>query len=217
MIRTDVLGVVLTGGRSSRMGRDKAALPHPHGGTFADHAIGRLQCLCRDVAVAGGDPTPGTSACWTSVNVIPDPAAHLGPVTGIAAAMSQCAPISTGAVLVTPVDMPYLTSDELHSLLEAWEGTRDDHPPQPMVATFDGLQREPLVAVYPVALLASLKHLAASGDRSLNRWLQLQPHRLHRLSPEAAANINTPGQYRELIREGEIGESLTRPRKRSDR
>lgn len=215
MIRSNVLGVVLTGGRSSRMGRDKAALPHPGGGTFADHAVARLQRICRSVAIAG--PPPNGVAVDDSVMVIPDPAAHLGPVTGIVAAMPRCAAIGTSAVLVTPVDMPHLTSDHLRSLLDAWEEASDEDPLQPMIATFDQVHREPLVALYPVALLDSLVHLAASGDRSLNRWLHSQPHRLHQLAADAAANVNTPDQYRELVHKTDTGESLTRPRSESDR
>lgn len=217
MIRSDVLGIVLTGGRSSRMGRDKAALPHPDGGSFADHAIDRLQNVCRHVAIAGCAPQPSGRPFRDSVRVIPDPAAHLGPVTGIVAAMRRCRELGASAVLVTPVDMPHLTCDDLRGLLDTWESACGEHSLQPVVATFDSVHCEPLVAVYPVALLGSLEQLAASHDRSLNRWLRLQPHRLQQLSPEGAANINTPRQYRKLAPETDAGQPLSRPRKQPDR
>ena len=40
-----VAGFVLAGGRSSRMGRDKALLPHPHGGTWLEQSVRRLAAL----------------------------------------------------------------------------------------------------------------------------------------------------------------------------
>ena len=48
-----LLGVVLCGGRSSRMGQDKAMLPHPSGGTFATHAADRLAKICDQVCISG--------------------------------------------------------------------------------------------------------------------------------------------------------------------
>lgn len=227
MIRSDVLGVVLTGGRSSRMGHDKAALPHPDGGTFADHAISRLQEVCRRIVIAGSAPpwgglasadrSPGGPAADGSITVIPDPAVHLGPVTGIVEALHACRAAGAIAALVTPVDMPYLNAAELRSLVEAADETLTEYPPQPILATFDGVHREPLVAIYPVESLGSLEQLAASSDRSLNRWLGSQPHRLLRLPSAAAANINTPDEYRELVQETDPGEPAPRPRKQPDR
>lgn len=221
MIHSDVFGVVLTGGRSSRMGHDKAALLHPDGGTFADHAISRLHGVCRHVIVAGAAPPSAAPSSGPPesdpVAVIPDPNVYLGPVTGIVSAMRACRAGGACAVLVTPVDMPYLTAVELRSLIDAAGAGLRTHPPQPTVATFDGVQREPLVAVYPVELLDSLEKLATSGDRSLNRWLRHQPHRLHRLPAAAAGNINTPDEYRELTRETDSHGPAPRTREQSDR
>lgn len=209
----EIWGVVLVGGRSSRMGRDKAALLHPAGGTFLDHAIGRLRRLSCPTAICGSTRVPPAWAQDLAVVAIPDPPMSaqaaiagppqpLGPVAGIVAALLHSASAGATGILVTPVDMPHLSREHLRPLLEAarqsFAQQREPSPPevrQPIVGTFDGIHREPLVAAYPVAALAALQQLAAGNDRSLSRWLATHPHHLHRLPAAAAANVNTPAQY----------------------
>ena len=48
-----IVGFVVAGGQSRRMGRDKALLPW-NGGTLLDHAVTRLRAVCRDVRVLSG-------------------------------------------------------------------------------------------------------------------------------------------------------------------
>jgi molybdopterin-guanine dinucleotide biosynthesis protein A len=52
----ELTGILIAGGRSLRMGSDKAALLF-HGTTFAQHAIGLLKTLCSTVMVSyNGEP-----------------------------------------------------------------------------------------------------------------------------------------------------------------
>ncbi|TWU16480.1 molybdenum cofactor guanylyltransferase [Allorhodopirellula heiligendammensis] len=64
MPRTLLLGAVLAGGRSIRMGRCKAELPHESGGTFLDHALEQLAACCDHVACSlaadAAEPTRGS-------------------------------------------------------------------------------------------------------------------------------------------------------------
>lgn len=89
-------GVVLAGGRSSRMGRDKAMLPW-HGRTLLDHMRVRLrEAGATRVVISGAYPDP---------DAIPDPIGDGGP----AAAFAQLAPkLADGVWLLVPVDMPLL-------------------------------------------------------------------------------------------------------------
>lgn len=203
-------GVVLVGGRSSRMGRDKAALPHPAGGTFLEHAIHRLLALGCPVIVSGTPALPAAIIEQPSVTALPDPLVagkeYAGPVTGLVAALRYAAAVGAIGILVTPVDMPCLNSEDLESMRAAFaEWIAKDSAKgeaaysQPLIGTFDGLHREPLVAIYTIAMLAPFQQLAAGSDRSLNRWLGTQPHRLHRLPTVAAPNVNTPAEYDQVL------------------
>ncbi|GGX38059.1 molybdenum cofactor guanylyltransferase [Saccharospirillum salsuginis] len=94
--------LVLAGGRSRRMGRDKAGLP-VHGTTLLDWQKRRLEALDLPVYHSG----PGG---------IPDQHADFpGPLAGMAAAARAHPEI--GAWLVVPVDMPGLNPEHLRPLL----------------------------------------------------------------------------------------------------
>ena len=176
-----LLGVVLCGGRSSRMGTDKATLPHPSGGTFASHAVERLSGLCGHVCVSG------TSAAVVQAEVIEDPVISQGPAVGVAAALAYASQNSFDACLVTPIDMPLLTRDDLSRLRRLWEEEQEL-----CCAVSGGDQRlQPLVAVYPVSFQERLRDLANSNDRSLSRWLKSQAPLTVTLSPESCRNVNT--------------------------
>ena len=89
-------GVVLAGGRSSRMGRDKAHLAWG-GQTLLAHACATLQAAgAANVIVSGHYPE---CAC------IPDTRPGLGPLGGLASVMEA---VPDSVLLVVPVDMPLL-------------------------------------------------------------------------------------------------------------
>ena len=104
---SDVVGILLAGGRSARMGRDKALLPY-RGRTLIEHMAALLQASgARRVLVSGPLRTGYAS--------VPDRRPGLGPLGGIqavAAALAGCAQL-----LIVPVDMPALSAATLTALL----------------------------------------------------------------------------------------------------
>ena len=99
------------------MGIDKATLPHA-GSTFLAHAIVRLEKVCDSVAVSG--QTKATH----NVSVIDDPLKYQGPATGIAASLRFAQEHRFDACLITPVDTPALTDQDLMQLCDAWNRYR---------------------------------------------------------------------------------------------
>ncbi len=191
-----LLGVVLCGGRSSRMGRDKALLPHPRGGDFLSYAAGRSWQLCGHLILAGRPAPPPNLEIPAnrSLATIPDPEQYRGPLSGLLAALDSAAQLTTPlpktALLVTPLDMPLLTSDHLRLLVDCYDQAAD--PDTVVTASFDGRRSEPLVAIYPLSTTASLRRWERGASRSLSRWLEQHPHLVCQLPPAAAANVNTP-------------------------
>ena len=99
--------LLLAGGRSSRMGRDKASLEW-NGVSLLEH----MSAVLRDA---------GATRVWRSgpfegVDALPDRVPERGPVGGLAS-LAQTA--DDGVYLVVPVDMPRLDPALLHSLLRA--------------------------------------------------------------------------------------------------
>lgn len=105
-----IIGVVLAGGESSRMGLDKAELPHPlnEKQTLLDHAMEILiNCGCRKVVISGEK--------W---NGIADQFNDKGPLAGI---FSVSDAIAEEYFLFVPVDMPLLDPYLLQELVSAAE------------------------------------------------------------------------------------------------
>src|SRR5688572_11349828 len=102
-------GFVLAGGKSTRMGRDKALLDW-HGRTLLEHMVQLLSVAADQVQVVGRDPLPDR---------LPD----CGPLSGIATALEAS---DTDANLVVAVDLPLLTVDFLKHLKSRVESS--NHP-----------------------------------------------------------------------------------------
>ena len=166
------------------MGRDKATLPHPNGGTFVRHAIERLRPLCDDICVSGRFSTS------IDVTLLEDPVAHQGPIIGILQALAFARKRGMEACLITPVDMPYLSTDDLRRMQLVWATGR-----QPCCGREipDG-RLQPLVAIYPVSVATSLAN-HAEKDRSLVNWFADHPAIEIPLSRSACHNVNEPANH----------------------
>ncbi len=109
-------GYVLAGGRSSRMGTNKALLPLA-GKPLLQHAITRLSRLCSPVRVLSNDPALGSFA-----PLVPDRHPDCGPLSGIEAALLDS---EHDWNLILPVDVPFLTTAYLDNWLGAALHRRD--------------------------------------------------------------------------------------------
>ncbi|HEY1336647.1 MAG TPA: molybdenum cofactor guanylyltransferase [Bryobacteraceae bacterium] len=148
-------GYVLTGGASSRMGRDKAALPY-RGGTLAE-AVARAVAEAAGSAILVGNPERNPGA-------IPDLYPGEGPLGGILTALHH-----TRAEwnLVVACDMPEIDGRMLRALLERAEQERADAL---LPAGPSGLP-EPLCAVYRLRVLEALEEAFARGVRKITAAL----------------------------------------------
>ncbi|MEA9565843.1 MULTISPECIES: molybdenum cofactor guanylyltransferase [Xanthomonas] len=178
-------GVVLAGGRSSRMGQDKAMLLWR-----GRPLVAQMQALLRDagaqdVLISGQRP---------DYDGIADTHPDLGPLGGLVSVIDQVADLTT--LVVVPVDMPLLSTQLIARLLT---------PAQQRCVTFDE-QMLPMRLCIDASVreaLSTLMH-GAAASRSL-RALQrsLQCHRVAVTDSERAAfvNCNTPEQWSQLIHE----------------
>lgn len=101
------IGVVLAGGLSSRMGRDKALLLW-QGRPLIERQIAVLREAGVDTVQISGERV--------DYQGVADPVAHAGPLCGIAGIAAMC---EDGELLIVPVDMPRLHATLLQRLLVA--------------------------------------------------------------------------------------------------
>lgn len=192
---SSLLGVVLCGGLSTRMGTDKAAMKHPCGGTFLSHSIDRMQQVTSQVIVVGTCSV--THDCqsvedWSTENSV----TQRGPILGVIAALRFAQQNEIRACLVTAVDTPLLEIADLQALTDQWKRT-DDLVVATTIQSTDR-QLQPLIAVYPTSLTELLLTAVGRGQRSLYRSIISVSHTAVELSQTACRNINTPDDYRDI-------------------
>ncbi|MDX1448269.1 MAG: molybdenum cofactor guanylyltransferase [Acidimicrobiia bacterium] len=144
MART--IGVILAGGRSSRMGTDKASV-EVGSSTMLDHVGQALGQVADEIVVAGrSEPIGGYP-------VLADPGVpHRGPLAGLAAAATAHA---TSDLVVVAVDQPWVRPETLTNLV----ATARDLPVLPV----DGGIRQTTCAVYPAGSLPGISEELAGG------------------------------------------------------
>ncbi len=167
-----VLGVVLAGGLSRRMGTDKAMLDY-HGQTLLQHQVRILASLCGQVVVSGD---------YAGFDCVPDSGDRCGPLGGLHAV---CRRFPGRSMLVIPVDMPQLTSVLLLRLLQNRAACHFDA--QPLPAFFPDSRR------FQTALTEIFNQPERGFSlRRLHEALASQP--LYDADFEAV-NINTPAEW----------------------
>ena len=180
----ELLGLVLAGGRSERMGRDKASLKQD-GTAFLERAYALLEPLASRVYVsARADQQDDLRYRYPRLN---DDLTDVGPAAGVLAAHAA---FPEAAWLVIACDMPLLD----HPVLEHLVSARDRAAgATAFVAPADGAP-EPLCAIYePATLAAFAEAVAAGGSPSLRRLLEGCEATLLRWPDERVlTNVNTP-------------------------
>jgi molybdopterin-guanine dinucleotide biosynthesis protein A len=149
-----VSGFVTAGGRSSRMGRDKAWL-ELDGQTMIERVITAIKAVTTDVSVIAN------SAEYKRLGlpVYADTHIGIGPLEAIRTALANA---STSRVLLVGCDLPFVTA-ELFSFLLSLKG--DDQAIVPVGAD-DRL--EPLCAVYSTNALSSVIRLIENDGRKVS-------------------------------------------------
>ncbi|HUG52555.1 MAG TPA: molybdenum cofactor guanylyltransferase [Vicinamibacteria bacterium] len=189
MSAAKAVGFVVAGGRSRRMGRDKALLGWG-GATLLDQAIAKLAAVCDDVRVLSGLQRRYTDRGRA---VVVDAAPEAGPLAGLAAALAAAAP---RPALLLAVDMPFVTPELLQHLVEGLDGW-DAAVPVP-----EG-RPEPLCAAYAPACLAPVQASLAAGERKMTSFwegLRVRAFSTEDLSRFGAPdrllrNLNDPSDY----------------------
>jgi molybdopterin-guanine dinucleotide biosynthesis protein A len=174
-----IIGLILAGGLSSRMGEDKALLTID-GQSMLERTTTALRTMGADLVVVSGSRPGG----------IPDRWPQAGPVGGIASAAEA---IPDAELLVVPVDMPRLGHAVLEPLMSerSQRAARWNGHPLPMRFTLDAHVREQLTAL--MRLTGRDCSVSALQTRIGTTTLPLGM-----LDPGLLANCNTPDEWREV-------------------
>lgn len=183
-IRTELSMVILAGGKSQRMGRDKADLLYGES-TFLEHQIAKGRALgIEDVLVSGYHG----ERC--SAKVVGDVHIERGPLGGLAATLPQ---VEHERCLVLSVDMPQLPLKVLRGLIAYSRGSDCA-----VTILRHGTKFEPLVAVYNRSVAAAAEELLLRRGRGAVMALLEEVGYEEYICPEdevAFQNVNTMDDY----------------------
>ena len=183
MEMSEISGMILAGGFSSRMGSNKAELVL-NGQTLMEHQIEKLRALgVREILLSGyGQQLPGTI-------LIPDEYPHRGPLSGVHACLKR---VSAGACLVISVDVPLVPVETLRSLIQIHRSG--------ITALVHGEKTEPLMAVYDCALWKEAEELLQGERTAIMRLLDRTTVQRVEYSGDLLllSNCNTPEEFERI-------------------
>lgn len=201
----DITGLVLAGGRGTRMGGVDKGLQLFRGAPLALHALVRLQSqqgqLVGPLMVNANRNQPAYAAFGHPVwpDTLPG---HAGPLAGLLTGMVHC---TTPWLLVVPCDSPQFPLSLARRLAEAFDDPTLD------IATVAAREGDPDLRLQPVfsllrvqdKLQQHLRAFLASGQRRAEHWIQQQQHRVVAFDhpdddPQAFFNANTLAELQSL-------------------
>ncbi|HXY65372.1 MAG TPA: molybdenum cofactor guanylyltransferase [Mycobacterium sp.] len=198
-------GVVLAGGASLRMGRDKATMPVPAGllgskdgseapTTMVEQVVSVVGQRCQPVFVVAA---PGQSLPELPARVVRDEVRGLGPLLATGRGLRAAAEAGAKRAFLCAADMPLLTVD-LIDLLESRAIELDAD----VVLPWDGRDHY-LAAVYRTELAAQVDALIAAGERNMRALVdRVDAQRIVIPESRSLANVNSAADLRLLQRTG---------------
>ena len=195
-------GVVLAGGRSTRMGRPKASLEW-HGSTLLHRVAGIIGRVVDGPVVVVRAPGQELPSLPPGVRVVEDARERRGPLQGLAAGLTAAAG-DAHLAYVSSTDVPLLHPAFVAAVLAAAD-REDVDVALPVAQGF----KQPLAAAYRTSLLANVEELIESDRmrpaflfercrvRELGESELLRDARLARADPELLSlrNLNNPADY----------------------
>ncbi len=191
-VSESIAGVVLAGGESRRMGRDKATLPVPGGTTtMVEHVVGIIGRRCEPVFVmaAQGQPLPALEAA----RIMRDESRSQGPLPATGRGLHAAAEAGARLAFVCAVDMPLVTADLIDQLVRLAVETNAE-----VVSPWDGRSHF-LAAVYRTDLADRIDRLVAAGERRMSALIDASDAQQIVLSDSRPlTNVNTTADLQTL-------------------
>ncbi len=192
-------GIILAGGRSTRMGRDKASLPLPDNTntTFVEHLATLLIAQCSEVVLVVRNSTQAAPYKHLGISILTDETPDVGPLMGVYTGLHS---IQASHALVMAVDMPFVQPEMIAFLLS------QPHAENTLLVPVVNAIPQVLFAMYPRSILLEIEKRLHAGRRDPRSLLEVVPVRyideaqLRRIDPQLRSfvNVNTPEDYSPL-------------------
>jgi len=195
--RNDITGLVLAGGRGSRMGGVDKGLQKHHGVPLALHAMLRLAPQVGEIMINANRNLAAYESMGVPVwpDSLPD---YAGPLAGVLTGLEHC---ETPYLVTVPCDSPLFPEDLVARLAQALVA-EDAEIAMAATRRPDGSpQVQPVFCLMKTELIESLVRFTQSGQRKIDKWTA--QHRCVELlfeDEQAFANANTTEELQALQR-----------------
>jgi len=191
MSNASTFGLLLAGGRSKRMGRDKALLERDGQSQLA-YLAGLLEKKVERMFVSTRAEQKDDSERSKYAQIV-DRYDDMGPLAGILSAMEEHPHADW---LVVACDLPNISGETITHLLE---NRSDEHPFTAYVSSHDGLP-EPLCAIYSASSVDIIRQFAQEGIHCPRKILiRSDTFLIEQANPSSLDNINTPDDLADSI------------------
>jgi molybdopterin-guanine dinucleotide biosynthesis protein A len=165
-----VAGVVLAGGRSSRMGEQDKCLAPLGGKSILAHVIARLEPQVAALAI-NANAEPSRFAGFGLPVIADRVAGHAGPLAGLHAALAWATECGKNIRYVVTVagDTPFLPDDLVGRLLTALEETGRE-----CCVARSGEGVHPVIGLWPIRIAGTLAAALVEGQRKASAWAEQQ-------------------------------------------
>ena len=194
-ISPKLLGVVLNGGKSSRMGKSKASLNYSDGHSFLDRAVEQLRDLCLEIVISIAKDNSGKTF-ENQFNTISDENESLGPLAGISTCLRHAATKHFQACIFLPIDTPEVMHEDLTRLRDHW--IIDTTKPVCALHVKTN-QLEPLISIVPTSLARSAEKSVIEHELAVHKWMRHNHVSTVPFESSKLANINHPCEYKKLL------------------
>jgi len=193
--RASISGLILAGGRGSRMGHVDKGLQAFRGTTMAAHVLARLAPQVASVAI-NANQNLDTYAAFGVPVWQDDLAGFAGPLAGLETGLRRC---RTPYLLTAPCDSPFLPLDLGERLLAALEEQDADLAFAATAEPGMRVQAHPVFCLVKTALLPVLSAYLAEGGRRMDGWYKdLKAVEVLFEDADAFRNINTLDELHSL-------------------
>ena len=177
------VAVILAGGKSSRMGRDKSLLDL-NGKPFIAHVREAMEGLNLKVVISSSN-----SGHTNYGELVPDEQAGLGPLIGLESVFNK---VKADYYLVVSCDTPFISASLLMKLEERLKQRSCS-----VICTTES-KDYPLVACYKASDLALIKNQITQNKLAVMKWLNLFPCEKMEVNKKEVLNVNTKEDYLNL-------------------
>lgn len=186
MKQKESIAVIVAGGKSSRMGKDKALLPFGGFSTLSEFQYSKLSGLFQNVYLSTKEEKFDFTA-----NVVFDRMDESSPLVGI---ISIFETLKADEIFLLSVDMPLVDEAVIRTL------QKNNTPQSDAVIAKSPEGIQPLCGLYKKSILPlAYRHLAAGDHRLQNLLKKVHTHYVAFDSDIPFANLNTPEEYQRAL------------------